>query len=129
LFEEGPIRKFLRGLTKRGPEVIPQGIQEWRGVKGFGAVVKDGESMWTVKFKDGLGRDITLTDIMSISFEEFPREPIPLIESIHISRSTHEAWVTHFPPIHGNAVTLVANFKGTARLRKEIISLFVFLES
>jgi len=114
--------------ARSSPE-LPPGIQEWHGVKGFSAVVKDGESTWTVKFKDGRDNEITLTDIMTIAFEEFPGEPIPLIESIHIFRSTSEAFVSFFPKIYGNAVTLVANFKGTARLRKEIVSLFVFMES
>jgi len=109
-------------------EELPPGIQEWRGIKGFSAVVFDGEFKWTVKLRDVAGNYITVTDVMTIAFEEFPEEPIPLIESIHIAKSAGEAFVTGFPPIHASAVTMVANFKGTARVRKELISLFFFLE-
>jgi len=126
-YETCPARKG--GSTTRSPQELPLGFQEWHGIKGFSAVVFDGEFKWIVKLRDVAGNYITVTDIMTIAFEEFPSEPVPLIESIHISKSSGEAFVTGFPPISASAVTMVGNFKGTARVRKELLSLFFFLEA
>jgi hypothetical protein len=106
-----------------------KGVDEWNGIKAFSALLKDGEETWTVKLQDMAGNVITVEEISSLTFEEFPEEPIPLITNLSISRSTQQAILTGFPTIYGNAVIISANFKGTVRVRKEIMSLFFFYET
>jgi len=111
------------------PQTLPLGFEEWHGIKGFSAVIADRQHAWTVQLKDMAGNVVTVTGIMSINFEEFPEEPIPFIESLSISRSSETAFVTGFPELKGKQVIITANFKGTARVRKEMVSLFFFYET
>ncbi|HEX68389.1 MAG TPA: hypothetical protein ENG13_04925 [bacterium] len=100
-------------------------IQEWKGVKGLSCVSKEGE-YFSCRFVDRTGRVVEVKGISKISFQEFPNEPIPKIESIHVDISKERALVSHFPEVVGRATVIVANFKEPARVRKELFGLYIF---
>ena len=104
--------------------------QEWHKINGFSAILQDGQELWTVKLIRSDGWSIAPPGVQDLKFEEFPDEPLPNIESLHIARSNEEALVTGYTPMHviNKAVIIVANFKRPVRVRQELSTLIFFDE-
>jgi len=105
-------------------------FEDWKGVTGLSCIAKKGDK-FTCKFEDKSGKVITVDEIYTINFEEFPNEPLPQIMNVRVTKSPEKAYVTGFTDteaITGDVTILTANFKEPARVRREIMSLFIFKE-